>query len=97
MLANQIRPTTLSAAIVFRYIRFWPKKHRVLPFLAIAHDFLSKSCMFWGVPDRKKVFFFYKGGIHSISQVSPGHFFCRRWSSLVEMTGDDNSADADAV
>ena len=36
VLANQIRPTTLSAAIVFRYIRFWPKKHRVLPFLAIA-------------------------------------------------------------
>ena len=36
MLANQIRPTTLSAAVVFRYIRFWPKKHRVLPFLAIA-------------------------------------------------------------
>ena len=26
-LANQIRPTTLSAAIVFRYIRFWPKEH----------------------------------------------------------------------
>ena len=37
MLANQIRPTTLSAAIVSRYIRFWPKKHReLLPFLAIA-------------------------------------------------------------
>ena len=36
MLANQIRPTKLSAAIVFRYIRFWPKKHRVLPFLVIA-------------------------------------------------------------
>ena len=36
MLANQIRPTTLSVAIVFRYIRFWPKTHRVLPFLAIA-------------------------------------------------------------
>ena len=36
VLANQIRPTTLSAAIVFRYIRFWPKKHRVLPFLVIA-------------------------------------------------------------
>ena len=35
MLANQIRPTTISVAIVFRYIRFWPKKHRVLPFLAI--------------------------------------------------------------
>ena len=40
VLANQIRPTTLSAAIAFRYIRFRPKKHRVLPFLAIAH-FLS--------------------------------------------------------
>ena len=35
-MANQIRPTSLSAAIVFRYIRFWPKKHRVLSFLAIA-------------------------------------------------------------
>ena len=34
VLANQIRPT-LSAAIVFKYIRFWPKKHRELPFLAI--------------------------------------------------------------
>ena len=42
MLANQIRPTTLSAAIVFRYIRFWLKKHRVLPFLAIALFF---SCV----------------------------------------------------
>ena len=41
MLANQIRPTTLSAAIVFRYIRFWPKKHRVLPFLAIAPKQMS--------------------------------------------------------
>ena len=41
MLANQIRPTTLSAAIVFRYIRFWPKKHRELPFLAIAHYYSS--------------------------------------------------------
>ena len=36
MLANQIRPTTLSAAIVLRYFCLWPKKHRVLPFLAIA-------------------------------------------------------------
>ena len=38
MLANQIRPTTLSAAIVFRYTRFWPKKHRELPFLAIVFE-----------------------------------------------------------
>ena len=37
VLANQIRPTTLSPAIVFRYTRFRPKKHRELPFLAIAH------------------------------------------------------------
>ena len=36
VLANQIRPTTLSAAIVCRYTRFWPKKHRELPFLAVA-------------------------------------------------------------
>ena len=36
VLANQIRPTTLPTAIVFRYIRFWPKKHRELPFLTIA-------------------------------------------------------------
>ena len=35
MLAKQIWPTTLSAAIVFRYTRFWQKKHRELPFLAI--------------------------------------------------------------
>ena len=45
MLANQIRPTTLSAAIVFRYIRFWPKKHRVLPFVAIALFYLG-TCAF---------------------------------------------------
>ena len=36
VLANQILPTTLSAAIVFRYARFWPKQHRELPFLPIA-------------------------------------------------------------
>ena len=36
MLANQIWPTTLSVAFVFRFTRFWPKKHRELPFLAIA-------------------------------------------------------------
>ena len=35
VLANQIRPTKLSAAIVFRYTRFWPNKHQELPFLAI--------------------------------------------------------------
>ena len=34
--ANQIRPKLLSAAIYFGYIRLWPKKHRQLPFLAIA-------------------------------------------------------------
>ena len=34
--ANQIRPITLSAAIVFRYTRSWPKMHRELPFMAIA-------------------------------------------------------------
>ena len=36
MLANQIRPTTLSAATVFRHTRFWPKRYRELPFLSIA-------------------------------------------------------------
>ena len=36
MFANQIRPTTLSAAIVFRVHPFLAKKHRELPFLAIA-------------------------------------------------------------
>ena len=39
VLANQIRPTTLSAAIVFRVHPFLAKKHRELPFLAIAHVF----------------------------------------------------------
>ena len=33
VLANQIRPTTLSAAIVFRVHPFLAKKHRELPFL----------------------------------------------------------------
>ena len=37
MLTNQIRPTTLSAAIVFRVHPFLAKKHRELPFLAIDH------------------------------------------------------------
>ena len=36
MLVNQIRPTTLSAAIVFRVHPFLAKKHRELPLLAIA-------------------------------------------------------------
>ena len=35
MLANQIRPTTLSSAIVFKVHPFLAKKHRELPFLAI--------------------------------------------------------------
>ena len=39
-LANQIRSTTLSAAIISRYTRFLSKKHRELPFLAIAFFFL---------------------------------------------------------
>ena len=37
MLTNQIRPTTLSAAIVFRVHPFLAKKHRELPFLTIDH------------------------------------------------------------
>ena len=40
VLANQVRPTALSAAIVSRYTRFWPKKHRELPVLAIAHKLM---------------------------------------------------------
>ena len=36
VLANPIQPTTLSAAIVFRVHLFLAKKHRELPFLAIA-------------------------------------------------------------
>ena len=39
MLTNQIRPTTLSAAIVFRVHPFLAKKRRELPFLAIALSF----------------------------------------------------------
>ena len=39
MLANQIRPTTLSAAIVFRVHSFLAKKHRELPF--------------WPLPNKK--------------------------------------------
>ena len=42
VLANQIRPTTLSPGVVSRYTRFWPKKHRELPFLAIAFFFMKK-------------------------------------------------------
>ena len=43
MLANQIRPTTLSAAIiVFRVHPFLAKKHRELPFLAIAQSKTTK-------------------------------------------------------
>ena len=33
------------AAIVFGYIRFWPKKYRVLPFLAIAHVRIQKGSL----------------------------------------------------
>ena len=40
----------------------------------------------------KKLKFLNKGGIHSFSQVFPGHFYCMRGSSLVEMTGGDSSA-----
>ena len=42
VLANQIRPTTLSAAILVRVHSFLAKKHRELPFLAIALFFLPK-------------------------------------------------------
>ena len=57
--ANQKQPTTLSVAIVCRYSRFWPKKHRELPFLAIAlfilymfvlvsrHSFEYKTVRYW--------------------------------------------------
>ena len=36
--AKQIWPTILYVAIAFRYTRFWPKKHRKLPLLAIAKN-----------------------------------------------------------
>ena len=39
MLTNQIQPTTLSVAIVFRVHPFLAKKHREFPFLAIAQVF----------------------------------------------------------
>ena len=51
--------------------------------------------MFFGVFwFAKKHKFLKKGGIHSISrsQRDTFIFYCMRWSSLVEMTGDDNSA-----
>ena len=41
VLANQIRPTTLSAVIVVRVHPFLAKKHRELPFLAIASYILK--------------------------------------------------------
>ena len=43
MLANQIWSTTFSAAIVFRFTRFGAKKHRELPFLAIAFIYLPDA------------------------------------------------------
>ena len=48
MLANQIRPTTLSAAIAFRVHPFLAKKHRELPFLAIVHKKMpTRYCIGW--------------------------------------------------
>ena len=43
MLANQIRPKTISAAIVFRVHPFLAKKHRELPFLAIALQIMCNN------------------------------------------------------
>ena len=56
--ANQIRPTTLSAAIVFRYTRSWPKKHRELPFLAVALIFIYLSVDFIFTNTRADLAFF---------------------------------------
>ena len=54
MLANQIRPTTLSAAIVFRVHPFLAKKHRELPFLAIAQYLFPE--IFYGRQEVHKYF-----------------------------------------
>ena len=51
--------------------------------------------MFFGVFRFAKKLKVIRAGF-IVNQVSPGHFYCMRWSSLVEMMGDDNSA-ADAV
>ena len=47
VLANQIRPTTLSAAICFWVYPFLAKKHGELPFLAIALFFNVKTTRFF--------------------------------------------------
>ena len=59
-------------------------------------NFMKDLHVFWGVPVRKKLKFLNKGGIHSISRSLWDTFIVCAGSSLVEMTGDDNSA-ADAV
>ena len=49
--------------------------------------------VFWGVPVRKKTEILESRRDSLYFQVFSGHFFyCLRGSSLVEMTGDDNSA-----
>ena len=45
-----------------------------------------------GVPVRKRMKFWNKGGIHFISQVFPWHFYFMREHSLVELTERDDSA-----
>ena len=51
--------------------------------------------MFGGVSARKKKEILdHEGGIHCISRVIQGHFYCMRGPSLVELAGYyDSSAD----
>ena len=54
---------------------------------------LSKSCIFLGVfGSAKNMKFLIKGRIHGISGVLPGHFYCMRRRSFVELTRHDISA-----
>ena len=54
--------------------------------------------MFFGVfRFTENMKFVLKGRIRCIFQVSPGHFKFMRWSSLVELTGDDDSATRSTV
>ena len=59
MLANQIRLTTLSAAIVFRVHAFLAKKHRELPFWPLPNILLqsSQSLQVWSAAQTFRFFF----------------------------------------
>ena len=47
---------------------------------------------FWVFRFTENMKFVLKGWVPCIFQVSPGHFKFMRWSSLVELTGDGDSA-----